>query len=33
LARSLYLLAVADSGERKTTRDAIFCPALLDGRE
>ena len=27
---SLYLLAVADSGERKTTCDAIFCPALRD---
>jgi hypothetical protein len=27
---SLYLLAVADSGERKTTGDAIFCPALRD---
>ena len=25
---SLYLLAVADSGERKTTCDGIFCPAL-----
>ena len=27
---SLYSLAVADSGERKTTSDAIFCPALRD---
>ena len=27
---SLYLLAVADSGERKTTCDAIFSPALRD---
>ena len=27
---SLYLLAVADSGERKTTCDAIFYPALRD---
>ena len=27
---SLYLLAVADSGERKTTCDAIICPALRD---
>ena len=27
---SLYLLAVADSGERKTACDAIFCPALRD---
>jgi putative DNA primase/helicase len=27
---SLYLLAVADSGERKTTCDAIFCPALRE---
>lgn len=27
---SLYLLAVADSGERKTTCDALFCPALRD---
>jgi putative DNA primase/helicase len=27
---ALYLLAVADSGERKTTCDAIFCPALRD---
>jgi putative DNA primase/helicase len=27
---SLYLLAVADSGERKTTCDAIFTPALRD---
>ena len=25
---SLYLLAVADSGERKTTCDGIFSPAL-----
>ena len=25
---SLYLLAVADSGERKTTCDAIFSPGL-----
>lgn len=27
---SLYLLAVADSGERKTTCDTIFSPALRD---
>lgn len=27
---SLYLLAVADSGERKTTCDSIFSPALRD---
>ena len=27
---SLYLLAVADSGERKTTCDAIFSPGLRD---
>jgi len=27
---SLYLLAVADSGERKTTCDAIFSPELRD---